>query len=200
MFDFSDDICRIADGLWRFGQVIGATSNSVACELGLSQLQLEVLTLLTRRDQGETVSFFARHFMISAATVSDSIRVMETKGLVTKSRARHDARSVRIAITGKGRELVTRSAIALERLRRIVAGWDERQRSEVLPAVIALIDGLQKQGAIPTDRMCVACRYFAINCDSETPEAAYYCRLIDAPLRTIDLRVDCPDFESQPQP
>lgn len=200
MFERTDDIDRIADGLWRFGQVIGAASNSAAGEVGLSQLQLGILTLLARRDQGETVGFFARYFMISAATVSDSIRVMEAKGLVTKSRETHDARSVRITITAEGRESVTRSSTALERLRRIVAGWDERKRSEILPAIIALIDGLQKQGAIPADRMCVACRYFAINCDPETPEAAYYCRLIDAPLRAIDLRVDCPEFELQPQP
>lgn len=199
MLELPDDVGRIADGLARLGQVLGAMSNSASGGIGLSQLQLAILTLLALRDQGETVSFFARRFMITRATVSDSARVLELKGFVAKSRDRHDARSIRMTITEQGREAVTRSEIASEKLRRIVAGWDERRRAEVLPAIMALIDGLQKEGVIPADRMCMACRYFAINCDPKTPQAPYYCRFIDAPLGALDLRIDCPDFEPQPQ-
>lgn len=195
----SADIVRISDGLLRLVQVLGAITNASAGVQGLSQLQLEILTLLAGRGTAETVGFFARRFRISDATVSDSLRVLESKGLVTKLRGHDDRRAVYVAITDAGREMVMRANVWTEKLRRIVSGWDEHRRAQVLPAVIELIEGLQKEGMIPVDRMCAACRYFAINCDTDSGSAPFFCRFIDAPLRTLDLRVDCPDFESQPQ-
>lgn len=167
---------------------------------GLSQLQLEVLSLLVGRKSGEPISFFARRFMISAATASDSLRVLEAKGLITKTRDRDDARSVLVTITDAGRRAVSGSAAVMTKVLGIVSDWDGGRCEEILPAVIALIDGLQKEGVVPVDRMCTSCRLFAINCDLESQSAPYYCRFLDIPLRTIDLRFDCPDFDPHPQP
>lgn len=192
-----DDVARIADGLLRVAQVIGSLNTASAGALGLSALQLQMLQLLAQRSGSETVGFFARRFMISAPTVSDSLRVLESRGLVSKSRDSADARVVNVAITPEGREAVAAAAASAEKLKLLVAGWDEGRRAEILPALIDLIDGLQREGMIPVDRMCVACRYFAINCDTEGGSAPYFCRFINAPLRALDLRVDCPDFEPQ---
>ncbi|HWO56632.1 MAG TPA: MarR family transcriptional regulator [bacterium] len=192
-----DNVERIADGLMRLAQVIGSLNTATAVARGLSALQLQMLQLLAQRGGSETVGFFARRFLIKASTVSDSLRVLESRGLVSKRRDHADARVVHIAITPEGREAVAIAAASAEKLKRLVAGWDEGRRAVILPALIDLIDGLQREGAIPVDRMCVACRYFAINCDTDGGSAPYFCRFINAPLRALDLRVDCPDFEPQ---
>lgn len=197
MCSHPDDVERIADGLLRLAQVIGSLNTATAGAQGLSALQLQMLQLLAQRDGSETVGFFARRFMISAPTVSDSLRVLESRGLVSKNRDRADARVVHVAITAAGREAAAIAAASAEKLQRLVAGWDERRRAEILPALIDLIDGLQREGMIPVDRICVACRYFAINCDTEGGSAPYFCRFINAPLRALDLRVDCLDFKPQ---
>ncbi len=195
---FEPDKVQIADGLIRVAQVLGATIQSAAGLNGLSQLQLGILEVLAKRSEGMPVSDLARRFMISAATVSDSLRVLDAKGYVTKSRGSTDGRSVTVKITESGREVGATAMIWVEKLRRIIGEWDETRRAHVLPALISLIDGMQKEGMIPLDRMCVACRYFAINCDPAADAAQYYCRFIGAPLADNDLRVDCPDFARQP--
>ncbi len=193
----SDLKSRIATGVFRLAQILAATVSSAAAIRGVSQLQMEILALLADRKSGERVGSIARRFMISAATISDSLRVLEAKGLITKTRDRDDARSVLITITDAGRQATSAYAASIEKVLGIASEWDESRCAEVLPAVIALIDGLQKEGAAPVDRICTTCRHFAINCDLESQSAPYFCRFLDIPLQVTDLRIDCPDFEPQ---
>ncbi len=193
--DFSEDARRIADVFLRLSEVLGSAATTAARSQGLSALQLQIISLLARRGTSEPISYFARRFMISTATVSDSIRVLEQNGLVTKTRQKGDSRTVHVAITEIGREAVTSSAIWVENLRNIVAGWDERRRAEVFPALLEIIDGPRIEGMVPVDRMCVACRYLAINCDVGESAAPHYCRILNIRMQTLDLRLDCPEFE-----
>lgn len=135
--------------------------------------------------------------MISPATVSDSLRVLAAKGLITKTRHRGDARSVLVMITDAGREAATGAAQTLETVRQVVADWDERRLSELLPAVSELIDHLGKDNAACVDGLCLACKHFAINCDREGSSAPHFCRAFNLPLREVDLRVDCSEFKSR---
>ena len=194
--DRDDDISKIATGLMRVSQVLGSQAMAAAGFSGLSALQVQILNDLISRGGPLTVSHFARRSQISTATVSDSIRVLTEKGLVAKVRDRADARSVLISITEKGRETAVESSIWTERLRRLVAEWEQDRQGEVLSALITIIDAFQKEGEISTDRMCVACRYFAINCEMGESAAPHYCRFFNTPLRAIDIRIDCPEFET----
>ncbi len=191
MGDNSCESERISDGLLRFSQVLGGALNTLAGSRGLSALQLQILWLLAQRDGTETVGDLARRFLISAATVSDSLRVMAEKGLITKSRQSRDSRTVDVAITALGHESVAAAAALHERLNRIIAEWDESRRIEVLAALFALISGLQAGSPALHDRMCITCRHFAINCDLDSGSAPYYCRSLSGPLRPTDLRLDC---------
>lgn len=190
-----EDIGQIVVGLRRLSQVVGGRTSSTAVALGLSKLQSEILMFLEGRDSGLPIVLFARRFMISPATVSDSIRVLASKGLVAKNRQKGDARSVLVTITESGRMVAVSCIEGTEKLQRIVAGWDEGRRAQALSLMLELIAELQENEIEFSDRMCTSCRHFAINCDLEGGSAPYYCRSIGIPLKSIDLRVDCPVFE-----
>lgn len=188
---------RFAEGLVRLGQILAASMSAAAVSRGLSQLQLEILSCMLTRESGEPVGFLAKRFMISSATISDSLRVLQAKGLITKTRHPDDARSVLVMITVAGREAATEAVTVIERVSRIVADWDESRRAEMHPAICELINRLQKATASPVDRMCLTCLHFAINCDLEGNSAPYFCRAFNIPLREIELRIECGEFESQ---
>lgn len=187
---------RFAEGLVRLGQILAASMSAAAVSRGLSQLQLEILSCMSTRELGEPVGFLAKRFMISPATISDSLRALETKGLITRKRHPDDARSVLVMITVAGREAAAEAVTVIERVSRIVADWDERRRAEMHPAICELINRLQKDSA-SVDRMCLTCLHFAINCDLEGNSAPYFCRVFNIALREIDLRIECGEFESQ---
>jgi len=190
------DSAGVGDALLRFSQIVGGAVNALAGSRGLSALQLQILWLLDRRDGTETVGNLARRFLISAPTVSDSLRVMAEKGLITKSRQGRDSRAVDVAITALGREAVAATAELHERLNRIISAWDENRRTEIQTALFALIRGLQSDSPSFHDRMCVTCRHFAINCDIDSASAPYYCRSLSTPLRATELRFDCSLYDS----
>jgi DNA-binding MarR family transcriptional regulator len=194
--DRGDDISKVATGLMRVSQVLGSQATAAAGFSGLSALQVQVLNDLISRGGPLTVSHFARRFQISTATVSDSIRVLTEKGLVAKVRDRADARAMLVSITEKGRETAVKSSIWTERLKRLVAEWEQNRQDEVLSALTAIIVAFQKEGVVSTDRICVACRYFAINCEMGESAAPHYCRFFNTPLRATDIRIDCPEFET----
>ena len=60
-------------------------------------------------DTGDcTAGALARYLYISESSVSEQLRKLSQKGLVTKDRHENDNRIVTVSITGKGRELADR--------------------------------------------------------------------------------------------
>lgn len=197
MLNTQDTESRLVQGILRLAKVVEARTSSIAVAQGISPLQLGILSFLAGRYSGVPVSVLARRFMVTLATVSDSLRVLEEKELVTKSRHPDDARLVLIAITDVGSEVGKASAAMADTVRRIVSDWNGNRRAEVFPAIVELIDGLRREEAAPVDRVCAGCRHFAINCESSSQSAPYYCRFYATPLHAVEMQIDCPDFESR---
>lgn len=186
---------RVIAGILRLGELLGSSLTSAGNLHRLSSLQLQILSYLSTLGQTSSVGSIAIRLQISAATASDSLRVLAVKGLITKSRRPDDARGVEIGLSGRGREVVAHSAVLQLKLRKIVAGWDRTRHAEVLPAVLALINGLQRDPEESVDRICLGCEFFAINCETDGQSAPYFCRHFQSPLHAVDLRVDCPEFK-----
>jgi DNA-binding MarR family transcriptional regulator len=179
----------------RLGELLGSGVTTAAVSQRMSALQLQILLHLSTPGQTSSVGGIAKRFQVSDATASDSIRVLAAKGLVVKSRRPGDARGVEVGITERAREVVARIQIPSVKLMDVVAGWDQGRHAEVLPAVLELIDSLQRDGEGYVDRICPGCKFFAINCETDGQSAPYLCNHFQASLRTVDLRVDCAEFK-----
>lgn len=186
---------KIAVGLIRVGQALSAMRNSFAGDAGLSGLQVQLLIDLAASARPRGISHLAGRHGLTAATISDSIRVLAEKGLVTKSTSVADGRAVNISLTREGRHVAAAASEWAQMLVDVVSSWDENRRGEVLAALVSLIGAMQREGWIQTDRMCTVCRFFERDRYPGT-SSPHHCRFIDAPLRLVDLRIDCPDFEA----
>lgn len=61
-------------------------------------------------DDGQTVGEMGRRLRLDSNTLTPLLKRMETAGLVTRNRDRQDERIVRVALTGKGRDLEAKAA------------------------------------------------------------------------------------------
>jgi DNA-binding MarR family transcriptional regulator len=188
---FEDELSRLIQSLLRLSQVIASREHVAATARGIPALQLQILDILTNHDKPESVSSLARRLSITSATVSDSVKVMEMKGLVTKSRQPHDGRSVHIGITDLGQEIVASSLVWQDTLKSIVYDWDRDRRGRMMHAILSIIAGLQRDIATPIDRTCLSCRHFAINCDVNSGSVPFYCRAVPTIISETDLQIDC---------
>jgi MarR family transcriptional regulator, lower aerobic nicotinate degradation pathway regulator len=99
----------------------------------LSIIQARLLGIL--RDREPTMAALARHLVLDKSSITGLVDRAERRGLVRRAADPDDGRSVRVAITEKGRELIDESAGEIEReigvLVRDLSG-PERQRLATL--------------------------------------------------------------------
>lgn len=156
----------------------------------LSPIQIQILIFLNyHSDEKKTVSYLAREFNMSKATVSETIRILTKKQLIRKETSRKDARSYVIQLTRRGRSVAGRCASFARQLEDAVSRIDTEAREYLLSSLIRLIHHLQLTGVITLQRMCLTCIHYR-------PDHAghqHYCSLLKRSLETRELRIDCPE-------
>ena len=159
---------------------------------GLTPTQGDVLRVLTQRPEGMRLSAVAAHLHISQPTASDAVAALERKGLVQKRADPDDGRALLLRVTRTGRALANRWPLSFSALADAMAPADQ---AALLAIVTRAIHTLQRKGAIPPQRMCLSCKYFAPNIHRDKARP-HHCRFIDAPIGDGDLRVDCLEHEA----
>jgi DNA-binding MarR family transcriptional regulator len=175
--------------------VIRVDDWSMARTVGLNPTQLAILSLLAGRDEGGLgVKEIAAHLGVSQPTATDSINALERKAYLEKLPGMNDKRAVRLALTGEG-------AAALQAARHdeglaghAIGALDDEEQEELLASLIKMIRHLQETDAIPLQRMCETCRYFApfVHPDAARP---HHCNFVDAAFGRRELRIDCRDHD-----
>jgi DNA-binding MarR family transcriptional regulator len=172
---------RLARGQRSRRQVVAAT-------YGITPLQADLLvTLSAGEPPAPVVGLLARELGVSQPTVTDSLRTLERKQLITRHRHTADARRVSAVLTPSGRRLVTKLAVGDQELIDAVAALDRSGQEALLGNALALIAGLVDSGFISVARTCLTCRF------RERDGAGHRCALLDMALGPADLRVNCPE-------
>lgn len=181
---------RLTDAITRLGQIYGRETAKSAGAERLSTLQARIL-----RDLGESecsISHFARTYSVTSATVSDSIRVLAERQLVTKRRDPNDARSILVSATKQGQEAADATTTWIGRIQAVLAELGQDEQEQMYGSLTALIEAIDRASGI--ERSCERCYHLAINCDADAASAPHFCRFYHLPLREAELRTDCPDF------
>ncbi|RKE85653.1 MarR family transcriptional regulator [Rhizobium sp. AG855] len=184
---------RILEGLARMAMVNRVDDWNRAKALGLNPTQLAILVLLEGRHSGMSVKDISAHLGVSQPTATDSVLALERKGLVLKQVSETDKRGLAITITREGLSLLSgeHSGTLAD---RAVASLTDDEQQDLLLALIKMIRSLQAENAIPVQRMCVSCRFFAPFAHAGSAQP-HHCHLVDAAFGQRDLRVDCREHE-----
>jgi DNA-binding MarR family transcriptional regulator len=155
----------------------------------LSPIQVQVIIFLQyHTSETRRISYLAREFNMSKATISETIATLERKGLISREPLPSDSRSHTINLTEKGFEIAGKTSCFantfFEPLNRLSAS----DKNNHLESLLEILRHLQLSGVISMDRMCYTCRHFNENHVGEGP----YCVYLDKSLEKWDLRIDCP--------
>jgi DNA-binding MarR family transcriptional regulator len=183
---------RIATGLHKLGLAMKQQTWHQASEEGLSATQGQILAALSTHGALTGTELGAR-LGVTLPTVSDSVRALVDKGLVTKSRDPRHPRASLLSLTKKGAQVGARARSWPELMAAAVSELSGDEQRAFFSGVVKMIRSLQEQGLVPLDGMCVTCVHFRPHVRAgETP---HHCALVDAPLAGHDLRLDCPEHE-----
>ena len=187
---------RIVAALERLSQVFRVRLREEARERNLSPIQAQFLIYLLHHDvELRRASQLAKEFGLTQATVSDAVASLETKGFVRREQWPEDRRVVTLRLTPDGEKLALGLSNWAEPVREHLERFPPEEREAVMRFLMELAGSLQRSGLITVARMCVTCRFFRR--DAHPREALpHHCGLLDVPLGSPNLRVDCPEHEA----
>ena len=187
---------RLRDGFDRIAMVLRADQWSSTNASGLSPAQAQVLNfLIGRGEAGVRVKEIASHLGVSQPTATETILALERKELIRKTQDAKDGRATLIKITSAGRKAVKVIGINSSQTENTISQLSADEQTDLLLLQVKLIRLLQQSGAVPEQRMCVTCKYFQpnINSDAENP---HHCAFVNAAFGNRDLRLDCGEHET----
>ena len=181
---------KIIAALERVSQAFRVLLWNESKEFSLSPIQVQVLIfLLHHSDEKRKVSYLANEFNMTKATISDTIKTLEQKGLITKTYESHDTRSYTIHLSQKGKGVAQKTALFTSEIQTPIDKLHPSDKENLLLSLIGIIHHLNKTGIITIQRMCFTCSYYR----PPQGEATHFCQLLNSKLADTELRIDCPE-------
>ncbi|MGF6635310.1 MarR family winged helix-turn-helix transcriptional regulator [Paraburkholderia sp. MM6662-R1] len=185
---------RVTHSLLRLSTAMRSQAWEWAEGAGLTPTQGEILVLLMQRKGPMRLGEIARETALTAATTSDAVSTLETKGLVEKRRALDDGRALAVRLTSRGRTAAKRAAQWPDFLSKAVGTLRDDEQSVFYRTLLKTIYQLEAQNAIPSHRMCLSCTHFQ---PSKNPKKTpHHCALLDLNMLDTDVRLDCSVHET----
>lgn len=176
--------------LERLATLFKASTQQVSKRYRLTPLQLQVLLFVSEHQSDLcTVSYLAHELLVTKATISDSVRVLVEKDILRRHTNPNDSRAFSLSLSKKGKELYDTIKTDGAGLCYSASDLQEEQKVVLLDLLLTLLQKNFDRGAIPV-RTCKTCVHYA-----PTSEG-FHCQLLNRDLSFADLRLDCPEHES----
>lgn len=185
---------KIVASLERIAQAFRVLLWQQSKDHSLTPIQVQVLIFLHYHgEEKRKISYLATEFNMTKATISDTVKTLQSKKLITKTTEPGDSRSFIIQLTDKGRTIAGRTSLFSEQIRLPVEQLPAEDKESFLRSLLSIISYLNRSGVITIQRMCTTCIHY----QKATSENQPYCTLLNQPLTTRDLRIDCPEYQSK---
>jgi MarR family transcriptional regulator, organic hydroperoxide resistance regulator len=167
--------------LERIGNLLRQEMRRSGADRGLQPVQLEALNYLAICNRfSNTPQGVAEYLGLTKGTVSQTLKVLEARGLIRKSPDPDDRRVVHLALTGAGARALAES-IPPSLLATALAPLAPKQADAIAAALRNLLGELQRANDGRTFGVCRSCRYHAV-----VSATVSRCQLLGADLSSAD--------------
>ena len=181
---------RIVVALERISEAFRVLLWNEGKTYGLSPIQVQILIFLNYQSVDKRkVTYLAQEFNMTKPTISDAVKALDQKGLITKEYQQEDTRSYRIHLTPKGKEIANFTSLFARELFVPVHSLHSGDKENLLLSLLHIIHHLNRTGIITVQRMCLTCMHYKSNHKG----IDHYCSLLQSELKNSDMRLDCPD-------
>lgn len=182
---------KIVVALEKISEVFRVLLWNESKDNSLSPIQIQLLIFLLFHAQEKCkVSYLADEFNMTKATISDSVKILLSKELVTKNSDTADTRSYTLTLTPEGKQIAEKASLFASSIEKPIEKLSEEQKTVMLHGLLRIIDDLNKAGIITIQRMCFTCAYY------KADKGFHYCNLLNKKLTGTEIRVDCPEHKT----
>jgi DNA-binding MarR family transcriptional regulator len=188
---------QAALGLERLAALVRAQSWRSDGAPPLPPTQATVLRMLAASGEGLRAGHIAVQLGVSAASLSDSVKVLVERKWVRRSADPDDGRASLLRLTAAGRRVAQALSRPGQGMDRLLAALPEADVGALLRLTQLLVRAAQDQGLASGLRTCLGCRFFRPYASGDR-QKPHMCALVGQPFGDPDLRVDCPEHEPAP--
>ena len=183
---------RIVVALERISEAFRVLLWNESKENSLSPIQIQILIFIYFHSTEKCkVGYLADEFNMTKATISDSVKVLLSKELVTKETDPIDTRSFSLLFTNEGKKIAKKASLFASSIEQPIEKLTQEQKTIMLNGLLKLIYDLNKSGIITIQRMCFTCSNYQLE------KGVHYCKLLKSQLAENELRIDCQEHELQ---
>lgn len=183
---------KVVAGLERISESFKVLLWEKAKIFGISPIQIQILIFIAyHKTSFCNVSNLAKEFNLTKATISDAVRVMSLKGLITKDYNSKDTRSYNILLSEEGKKIVSETETFANPIKDQLGAISQTDLENLFDTLSKLIYQLNQNGILTVQRTCYACIFYKKKKDKD------YCNLLQQELLNSDIRLDCPEFQKR---
>ena len=183
---------RIVVALERISEAFRVLLWNESKENSLSPIQIQILIFIYFHSLEKCkVGYLADEFNMTKATISDSVKILLSKELVTKETDPIDTRSFSLSLTYEGKKIAKKASLFASSIEQPIEKLTQEQKTIMLNGLLKLIYDLNKSGIITIQRMCFTCSNYQLE------KGVHYCKLLKSQLAENELRIDCPEHKLQ---
>lgn len=153
---------------------------------GLNPVQWEALRYLARCNAlSHSPGAMARYLGSTKGTVSQTVKSLAAKGLVSKQTVGQDRRAVALFLTEAGRAMLVHDATQV--LQADIAELGEKTRKRLDRALAALLEQQRLRQAEPSFGTCLDCKYYR----EASSGLAAHCMKVNATVSAAETTLIC---------
>lgn len=173
--------------LERLASLLRSEGRNLLIAYGLQPVQFEALHYLSICNRySDTPMSVTEYLGQTKGSVSQTLKVLEKKGLIVKTTDSNDKRVSHMTVTKEGRKLVNR-VLPSSLLQSAI---DDKDIVKLNVSLSALLISVQQANGFKSFGQCASCRH---NIKSDTGD--YLCGLTKEPLTRIDIQLICREHE-----
>lgn len=160
---------------------------------GLNPAQWEALRYVARANRNSCSPGALADFMGSTkGTVSQTLKALETKGLIERHRKLGDRRAVQITVTQQGRDLLCKDPLG--KIHDALSPFGEAEQLKIVNGMQGLLDSVQLHQKIPEFGPCLDCSHYQPEACSETDSVGCRCGVSGELFSSLEIDKICADF------
>ncbi len=193
-YQHTDIDAKLVLALERISHVFRVLLWEQTKKYNLSPIQTQILIYIFHQPEADrNITTLAQRLNITKATVSDSVKSLSQKKLVSKKTDKEDNRYYYLELTKKGLELVRKIESWGEKVKSNFREIPQSDKTILYQTLLRMLISFEEKGILNRSRICFTCSHFQTQ--RKKNKELYFCQLLNLPLKPDELRVDCPEHE-----
>jgi DNA-binding MarR family transcriptional regulator len=190
--DSEEDVtgAMIAAPLERLARLMRAAEH----DQGLNPAQWEALRYIARANRfSNSPGALTRYLGATKGTISQTVMALERKGFIAKSPRADEKRSVELALTGQGREVLVKDSWS--RLASAAEALGGKTKRRMVKGLRELLAQELQRGRHQSFGVCESCRFFREKGRDGDAAGPHLCMLFEQPVSIAESHKICAEHD-----